>query len=71
LVNKDFTNIVPKVLRWLQVDFAPLRDPCLGYKQQDHINPYCVEMASMPMIHFSLDPGKFVCFLSGKYTGQH
>jgi hypothetical protein len=24
LVNMDFTNIVPKVLRWLQVDFTPL-----------------------------------------------
>jgi hypothetical protein len=24
LVNKDFMNIVPKVLRWLQVNFTPL-----------------------------------------------
>ncbi len=40
-------------------------------KQQDHINPYCVEMASVAMIHFGLDPGKFVRFLLGKYTGQH
>jgi hypothetical protein len=23
------------------------------------------------MIHFGLDPGKFVCFLLGKYTCQH
>ncbi len=23
LVNKDFANIVPKVLRWLQVDITP------------------------------------------------
>jgi hypothetical protein len=71
LVNKDFANIVPKVLRWLQVDFTPLQDPCLGYEQQDHIDPYCVEMASAAMIHFGLDPGKFVRFLSGKYTGQY
>jgi hypothetical protein len=71
LVNKDFANIDPKVLHWLRVDFAPLRDPCLGYKQQDHINPYCVEMASAAMIHFGLDPGKFVCFLLGEYTGQY
>jgi hypothetical protein len=70
LVNKDFANIVPKVLRWLQVNSTPLQDPCLGYKQQDHINPYHVEMASTAMIHFGLDPGKFVRFLSGKYTGQ-
>ncbi len=71
LVNKDFTNIVPKVLHWLQVNFTPLQDPRLGYEQQDHINPYCVEMASTAMIHFGLDPGKFVRFLSGEYNGQY
>jgi hypothetical protein len=71
LVNKDFANIVPKVLRWLQVDFTPLQDPRLGYKQQDHIDPYHVVMASAAMIHFGLDPGKFVSFLLGKYTDQH
>ncbi len=71
LVNKDFANIVPKVLRLLQVDFIPLQDPRLGYKQQDQIDPYCVEMASMAMIHFGLDPGKFGRFLSGEYSGQH
>ncbi len=71
LVNKDFANTVPKVLCWLRVDFTPLRDPCLGYEQQDHINPYRVEMASAAMIHFGLDPGKFVRFLLGKCTGQY
>ncbi len=71
LVNKDFANIVPKVRHWLGVNFAPLQDPCLGYKQQDHINPYCVVMASAAMIHFGLDHGKFVRFLLGEYTGQH
>jgi hypothetical protein len=71
LVNKDFANIVPKVLRWLRVDFTPLQDPCLGYEQQDHINPYHVEMASAAMIHFRLDPEKFIRFLLGKYTGQY
>jgi hypothetical protein len=64
-------NIVPKVLHWLRVNFTPLRDPRLGYEQQDHIDPYCVEMASAAMIHFGLDPGKFLHFLLGKYTGQY
>ncbi len=72
LVNKDFANIVPKVLRWLQVDFISLQDPCLGYKQQDHIDPYHMEMASATMIHFGLGPGKtFLCFLLGKSTGKY
>ncbi len=30
-----------------------------------------MEMASAAMIHFGLDPGKVVCFLSGEYTGQY
>jgi hypothetical protein len=55
----------------LRVDFTPLQDPHLGYEQQDHINPYCVEMASAAVIHFGLEPGKFACFLSSKYTGQY
>jgi hypothetical protein len=71
LVNKDFANIVPKVLCWLQVNFTSLQDPRMGYEQQDHINPYRVEMACAATIHFGLDPGKFICFLSGKYTGQY
>jgi hypothetical protein len=71
LVNKDFANIVPKVPRWLRVNFTPLQDPRLGYKQQDHIDPYHVEMASAAMINFGLDPGKFVRFLLGEYTGQY
>jgi hypothetical protein len=58
LVNKDFANIVLKVLRWLQVDFTSLCNPHLGYEQQDHIDPHCLEMASAAMIHFGLDPGK-------------
>jgi hypothetical protein len=71
LVNKDFANIVLEVLYWLQVNFTPLQDPRLGYEPQDHIDSFCVEMASATMIHIGLDPGKFVRFLSGKYTGQH
>ncbi len=63
LVNKDFVNIVQKVLHWLQLDFTSLQYPCLGYGQQDHINPHHVEMASMAMIHFGLDPGKICTFL--------
>ncbi len=51
--------------------FHPLTRSCLGYEQQDHIDPYHVEMASAAMIHFGLDPGKVIHFLSGKYTGQY
>jgi hypothetical protein len=70
LVNKDFANVVLKVLHWLRVDFTSLQDLCLGYEQQDHINHHRMERASAAMIHCGLDPGKFVRVLSGEYTSQ-
>jgi hypothetical protein len=61
--------MIPKVSRWLQINFSPLLEPRYNYKQQEHINTSWVKMASVAMIHFGLDPGKFVCFLGGEYTG--
>jgi hypothetical protein len=72
LVNKDYAAIVPKVIHWLRINFTPLCEPQLRYKNQECIDPYRVELASAAMvIHFGLDPGKFVRFLSGEYTGQY
>ncbi len=70
LMDKDFNNMFPKVLCWLQVDLLPIRQPWLGYKEQTHINPHCIKMASVSMVYFGWDPGKFVGYLAGKYTGQ-
>ncbi len=56
LVCKDFANMVPKVLCWLWINFSPMRKPRLGYEKQNHINPHCIEMASMAMNHFGLNP---------------
>ncbi len=69
LINKSFLTMIPKVSRWLQIDFSPLLKPRYNYEQQEHINTSQVEMASTAMIHFRLDPFKFVCFLGGEYTG--
>jgi hypothetical protein len=71
LVCKDFVNMVPRVFYWLRIDFAPMCEPRLGYEEQNHINSHRVKMASVAMIHFSLDPGKLFCFLAGKYTGHY
>jgi hypothetical protein len=68
-MNKSFSTMIPKVSRWLQIDFSPLLEPHYNYKQQEHIDTSWVKMASMAMIHFGLHPGKFVCFLGGEYTG--
>jgi hypothetical protein len=62
-------NIVPKTCHWLCLDFTPLQEPRCGYEDQGAIDSHQVEMASAAMIHFGLDPGKFVGWLSGEYTG--
>jgi hypothetical protein len=71
LVSNGFENMVSKALYWQRFDFAPMHKPCLRYKQQNHIDHHCVEMASMAMIHFGLHPGKFICFLASEYTSHH
>ena len=71
LVSTDFANIVPKTCRWLRMDFTPLREPRYFYESQERIDPHRVDMASAAMVHFGLDPGKFVRWLSGEYTGHY
>jgi hypothetical protein len=65
LVCKDFASLVPKITRWLTVDFSLLCKPCYNYEQQEQINLHHVEMASAAMVHFGLDPGKFVRCMGG------
>ncbi len=43
LINKSFSTMIPKVLRWLQINFSPLLEPCYNYEQQEHINTSRVE----------------------------
>ncbi len=61
--------MIPKVMRWLKIDFYPLRKPRYNYEQQECIDTQQAGMASAAMTHFGLDPGKFVRFLRGEYTG--
>jgi hypothetical protein len=63
--------MIPKIIRWLKVDFSQLHKPRYNYEQQERIEPHHVEMASAAMIYFGLNPGKFVRWLGGKYTGHH
>ncbi len=71
LVCKDFASLVPKITRWLTVDFSLLCKPWYNYEQQKQIDPHRVKMASAAMVHFGFDPGKFVQWMGGKYTGYH
>jgi hypothetical protein len=71
LVCKDFASLVPKIERWLTIDFSRLCEPRYNYEQQERIDPHHVKMASAAMIHFGLDPGKFVRWIGGECTGHH
>jgi hypothetical protein len=71
LLTKTFSTMIPKVLKWVRLTSTHFKnlDTITNSKQQDGINTSRVEMAGAAMIHFGLDPGKFVRFLGGKYTG--
>ena len=69
-VSKIFAEVVPKIIRWSSIDFAPLCEPRLDYEAQTTIDNHRVEMASVAMLHFGLDPGKFVRWMEGEYTGS-
>ena len=69
LVCKDFASLVPKITRWLTVDFSLLCKPRYNYEQQERIDPQRIKMASAAMVHFGLDPDKFVQWMGGEYTG--
>jgi hypothetical protein len=71
LLNTDFAKMIPKLQRWLQIDFSLLREPCLNYKSQMQIDPHRVCMANAAMAHFGLDPGRFIRWMGGEYTSQH
>ena len=64
-------KMIPNTIRWLALDFSPLRKPRYGYESQATISSRQVEMASAAMIHFSLDPGKLVRWLGGEYMDTH
>ena len=70
LINTDFSKMISKLKCWLQIGFSMLRKPQLNYKKQTQINPHQVCMANAAMAHFSLDPGRFVQWMGGEYTGQ-
>jgi hypothetical protein len=40
LINTDFSRMIPKLKRWLQIDFSTLCKPRLNYKNQTQINPH-------------------------------
>jgi len=71
LVNNIFAEVLPKIARWRLIDFSPLREPRWDYEVQSSIDPHRVDMAGAAMLHFGMDPGKFVRWMGGEYTGAN
>ncbi len=71
LLNTKFVRMIPKLLGWLKVNFLPLQELQYSYQNQMEIDPYQVLMANAGMAHFGLNPGNFVQWLEGKFTGQY
>jgi hypothetical protein len=71
LVCKDFASLVPKITRWLMVDFSLLCKHQYNYEQQEQIDLHHIKMASAAMVHFGLNPGKFIQWMGGEYIGYH
>ena len=69
--GKLFARLIPKTLRWLKIDFSPLREPRYNYELQKEISQLRVEMASAAMVHFGLEIGKVMRYMSGEYTGAN
>ena len=63
--NKDFLTMILNTVRWLNINFSSLRDPCYDNKKQTKICSHWVKMAAAAMVHFGMDPGKLVRWLGG------
>jgi hypothetical protein len=66
LFNEMTTNVC-----WLRdLDFTKLREPRIGYADQQEIQPSRVDMTTAAIINYSLHPGMLIQYVKGKYVGE-
>ncbi len=68
---QGFCIIGPQDYKVVVGGFSLLCKPRYNYEQQEQIAPHHGKMASAAMVHFGLNPGKFVRWMGGEYTGYH
>lgn len=61
----------PSVMNSRRIDFTPLLLPRFEYATQKEINQTRVDMLAACTIHYNLNFGLIVRFLSGEYTAEH
>lgn len=70
-VNRRLLRLIPKHLRWCNIDTSPLHEPRLNYADQQSIDPHRVDMASAQFIRCGGDPDRLVRFCAQEYTLAH
>jgi hypothetical protein len=58
------------ICRLRTLDCSSLREPRIGYADQQEIKMSCVDMATAGMIHYSSHPGMSIRYVKGEYVGK-
>jgi hypothetical protein len=69
-LNLLFNEMATDVCKLRILDFSSLREPRIGYADQQEIQMPRVDMATPGMIHYSLHPGMLIRCLKGEYVGE-
>ena len=69
-VNSLYNEVIRDVCLFRKLDFSPLREPRIGYADQQAIQQARVDMATAAMIHYGLHPGMLIRYLKGEYIGE-
>jgi hypothetical protein len=69
-LNLLFNEMTTDVCRLRTLNFSSLREPRIGYADQQEIKMSRVDMATAGMIYYSLHPGMLIRYVKGKYIGE-
>ncbi len=70
-VNYLYQEMVHNVVKFKTLDFSELREPRIGYAEQNTIQSSQVVMVTACVIHYSLHPRMVIRYLKGEYVGKN
>ena len=62
--------MIDSIPQLLQVDFTSLLEPVLAYATHTAIAPSCIQLLTACTVHYDLDFGLVLRYLSGEYTAE-
>lgn len=69
LVDKRLARAVSVVIELSSVNFLPLQEPRLNYRDEVEIDQHRVDMAGAAMVYYNNDSGMVVRMINGEYRG--